>query len=176
MRDSRLLQTYEFLHATFGEYLVARMTVQLAAGLLTQRPALAVGTVRFDDDLLYALLSWAPLSSRQLLRFVRGCATRDLPDADLPRLTAALVDLHGVASARQEHRHQGYLPRPLDTSARHGIYTANLVLMLLVLNPSIPASRLFPGRSETRAAAGTAGRCSGAWLSTSRRGQSSPWP
>jgi hypothetical protein len=40
--DTRL-QTFEFLHATFGEYLAARLTVQLAAGLLDRRPALNVG-------------------------------------------------------------------------------------------------------------------------------------
>src|SRR5262249_58024271 len=32
VRDGSRLQTYEFLHATFGEYLAARLAVQLAAG------------------------------------------------------------------------------------------------------------------------------------------------
>ena len=31
------MQTFEFLHATFGEYLAARLTVQLATDLLTSR-------------------------------------------------------------------------------------------------------------------------------------------
>src|SRR6266704_1386354 len=49
IRDGSRLQTYEFLHATFGEYLAARLTGQLAADLLTRRPALAVGHAPVDD-------------------------------------------------------------------------------------------------------------------------------
>ena len=59
VRDGSRLQTYEFLHATFAEYLAARLTVQITADLLTRRPALAVGHAPLDDDLLYTVLSFA---------------------------------------------------------------------------------------------------------------------
>jgi hypothetical protein len=82
--DSRM-QTFEFLHATFGEYLAARLAVQLAVDLLGRRSPLMVGAPAADDDLLYALLSFAPLSSRQVLRFVTSMCKRLVPDADRRR-------------------------------------------------------------------------------------------
>jgi hypothetical protein len=145
MREGTRLQTYEFLHATFGEYLAARLTVQLAAGLLAQRPALAVGPAPVDDDLLYALLSFAPLSSRQILRFVRGVCARRMPQAERRRLADLLVRLLADSAARTEHRHAGYRPAAIAVSSRHGIYSANLVLLILVLVPTVTASELFRG-------------------------------
>jgi hypothetical protein len=142
--DTRLA-TFEFLHATFGEYLTARLTVQLAAGLAAQRPALAVGYAPLDDDLLYALLSFGPLSARQMLRFVAGCCDRIVAAADRPRLTDVLIGVLGDARRRTTHKHADYAPAPLSTATRHGIYNANLVLLALSLNPSVTASRLFPG-------------------------------
>ncbi|MEN3307182.1 MAG: hypothetical protein V7603_3384, partial [Micromonosporaceae bacterium] len=73
LRDEQRLQTYEFLHATFGEFLVARLVVRIltdlaareAAATLPLRPAAA------DDALLYSLLSFAPLTARgAILPFV----------------------------------------------------------------------------------------------------------
>lgn len=143
MRDGSRLQTYEFLHATFGEYLAARLAVQLAAGLLAQRPALTVGPTRVDDDLLYALLSFAPLSSRQQLRFVRGCAARQVAAVDHQRLGGLLIEVLDDSAGRIEHRHAGYRPATIKVSSRHGRYGANLVLLILVFTPVITASRLF---------------------------------
>ena len=71
----RTAQTYEFLHATFGEYLVARLTVHAlrdavagtAAGTLGLQPPA-------DDDLLQALLGYPPLTARTtVLPFIAGC-------------------------------------------------------------------------------------------------------
>ncbi len=142
--DTRLA-TFEFLHATFGEYLAARLAVQLAAGLAGQRPALAVGRTPADDDLLYALLSFGPLSARQMLRFVTGCCERAVAAADRSRLTDVLIGVLADSRQRTGHKHADYAPAALPTAARHGIYSANLVLLILALNPSVTASRLFGG-------------------------------
>jgi hypothetical protein len=140
--DSRM-QTFEFLHATFGEYLAARLAVQLAVDLLGRRSPLMVGAPAADDDLLYALLSFAPLSSRQVLRFVTSMCKRLVPDADRRRLADLLIDVFDASEARTEHRYSAYRPAPLATSSRHGIYSANLVLLILALEPSLSARRLF---------------------------------
>jgi hypothetical protein len=150
--NARLL-TYEFLHATFGEFLAARLAVQLAAGLLGRRPALMVGHTPSDDDLMYALLSFAPLSARQLLPFVIGCCDRAVPEADRAPLTNLLVSVLDDSQRRTGHRHDGYAPAPLPTAARHGIYSANVVLLILTvasLEPPRPvtASQLFPGAAD----------------------------
>jgi hypothetical protein len=91
IRDGSRLETYEFLHATFGEFLAARLTVQLAADLLARRPVLTVGQAPAEDDLLYALLSYAPLSSRQMLRHVRGICARQLAGPQQQQLAELLV-------------------------------------------------------------------------------------
>jgi hypothetical protein len=142
--DTRLA-TFEFLHATFGEYLAARLAVRLAAALAAQRPALAVGYAPLDDDLLYALLSFGPLSARQMLRFVVGCCERDVAVAGQSRLTDVLIGVLADSRQRTGHKHADYTPAALPTAARHGIYSANLVLLILSLNPSVTASRLFGG-------------------------------
>ncbi len=144
IRDGTRLQTYEFLHATFSEYLAARLTVQLAVDLLARRPVLTIGHAPADDDLLYALLSYAPLSSRQMLRHVRGICARQIAGTAQRQLSELLVSVLTDSRARTEHRYPGYEPAPLPTAARHGIYSANLVLLILSLTPSVPASRLFP--------------------------------
>jgi len=137
------MQTFEFLHATFGEYLAARLTVQLATDLLRRRPSLMVNTAMADDDLLYGLLSFAPLSSRQILRFVKSICQRQVPDTDRRMLADLLIDVLGASENRTEYRYNAYHPAPLPTSSRHGIYSANLVLLILALEPAVSAARLF---------------------------------
>ena len=137
------LQTFEFLHATFGEYLAARLTVQLAAGLQRHRSALMVGAAVADDDLFYALLSFAPLSSRQILRFVTSICNRRVPPAGRRDLADLLIEVFAASETRTEHRYSAYRPSPLPTSSRHGVYSANLVLLMLALEPVLSAARLF---------------------------------
>jgi hypothetical protein len=137
------LQTFEFLHATFGEYLAARLTVQLAAGLQKRRSPLMVGAAAADDDLLYALLSFAPLSSRQILRFVTSILRRQVAPGDRRELAGLLIDIFAASETRTEHRYSAYCPARLATASRHGTYSANLVLLILALEPALSASRLF---------------------------------
>jgi hypothetical protein len=137
------MQTFEFLHATFGEYLAARLTVQLATDLLGRRSSLMVNTAVADDDLLYGLLSFAPLSSRQILRFVKSICQWQVLETERRKLADLLIDVLGVSENRTEHRYNAYRPAPLPTSSRHGVYSANLVLLILALEPTVSAARLF---------------------------------
>lgn len=148
VRDGTRLQTYEFLHATFGEFLAARLAVQLTAGLLNYQETLTVGPAVIHDDLLYALLSFAPLSSRQILHFVREAYARHVAPADRPRLAGLLINVLTDSTSRTEHRHASYRPTALAISSRHGIYSANLVLLILALRESVTASELFPGSED----------------------------
>ncbi|MFF3306353.1 NACHT domain-containing protein [Streptomyces sp. NPDC002952] len=143
VRDDRRLATYEFLHATFGEYLAARLAVQLLEGLLGQRPALSLGQATVDDDLMYVLLSYAPLSARQMLRFV-GARIRRIPQEQRERLGDLLVSIMAAHRTRTEHRFAAYRPATRATSSRHGIYEANLLLLTLLVTGGRRASELFP--------------------------------
>ncbi|MGW7450012.1 NACHT N-terminal helical domain 7-containing protein [Streptomyces sp. NPDC054787] len=147
VRDGRVLSTYEFLHATFGEYLVVRLALHVLTGLLGDRPALSLGTSRVNDDLAYALLSYAPLSSRQILRFGESMVRR-LPDGERERLGQLLVRVFRQHTTRTDDPHPAYRPADNRTSARHGVYGANLILMVLLLSESITADRLFPDSSD----------------------------
>src|ERR1700761_2855258 len=65
MRDGRRLQTFEFLHATFGEFLVARLAMQVLTDMVNRETATVYALPgAADDGLLHALLSFAALTSR----------------------------------------------------------------------------------------------------------------
>ncbi|WP_274564040.1 NACHT domain-containing protein [Streptomyces spiramyceticus] len=144
LRDDQRLATYEFLHATFGEYLAARLAVQLLHALLDQRPALSLGRAGVDDDLLYVLLSYAPLSSRQMLRFVGARIGRIAPE-DRERLGELLVTVMADHRNRTEHRFAEYRPTVRATSSRHGLYGANLMMLTVLVRDGVKASEVFPG-------------------------------
>jgi len=68
-RDDMRLQTYEFLHATFGEFLVARLVTQVLTDMLARETAAARSLLGpGDDGLLHALLSFAALASSVVCR------------------------------------------------------------------------------------------------------------
>ncbi|MEU9603457.1 hypothetical protein [Streptomyces sp. NPDC048057] len=151
LRDAQRLATYEFLHATFGEYLVARLSVQLLEGLLAQRPALAVGRARINDDLPYVLLSYATLASRQILRFATA-RIELLPAQERERLVELLLTVLADHRNRTEHAYADYRPEVRATSSRHGLYSANVILLAVLVSPEpLRASRLFPGADKPAA-------------------------
>ena len=80
VRDGRELTACEFLHATFGEYLLARLVARELTELAhtIERSSRRSRRTAIDDGFLYALLSFGPLSLRRprsgqaALRNVRG--------------------------------------------------------------------------------------------------------
>ncbi|WFE41595.1 AAA family ATPase [Micromonospora sp. WMMD998] len=140
--EARRRETYEFLHATFGEYLVARLTAQVVDDLIARQRAasLTLTGEPVEDDLLHALLSYAVLSSRST---VLGFVEERLRDwrawADL------LVRLFRAAPyATGSRRFDDYRPRRLREPARCAAYTANLVLLILVAAREAVGRTLFP--------------------------------
>ncbi|MFJ4717317.1 NACHT domain-containing protein [Streptomyces sp. NPDC088785] len=144
VRSGQVLSTYEFLHATFGEYLAVRLAVRLLTDLMAQRPGLSLGESRIDDELAYALLSYAPLASRQMLRFLRELAGRIPQDEREPLARQLIRVLRGHHRTRTSEEYPAYRPDNLRTAARHGLYESNLVLMVLVLRGRTTAAELFP--------------------------------
>ncbi|MFF3285678.1 hypothetical protein [Streptomyces sp. NPDC003023] len=120
---------YEFLHATFGEYLIARKTARTVAHCPDHGQW---------DALLFALLSFAPLSDRaQILDDLREL---------LP--SSAVVDRLFRESLRErlpEHRLDCTVGLdPVPVTRRHAYYSANLLLLALAMEKgeSVPFSRL----------------------------------
>ncbi|MFD5989965.1 hypothetical protein [Streptomyces cyaneofuscatus] len=147
VRDGQVLATYEFLHATFGEYLAVRLTLHLITELLAPRPTLSLGDTRIDDDLAYALLSYTSLASRQMLRFARSLTSR-LSAAERRRLTSTLTQVLTQHTTRTGDQHPAYRPAPLRTTARHGLYGSNLVLLTVLFAERCSAAELFPGSAD----------------------------
>ncbi|NEA14229.1 hypothetical protein [Streptomyces halstedii] len=106
-----------------------------------------------DDDLAYTLLSYTPLPSRQMLRFGRSMVRRTRP-AERERLARLLIGVLEQHGRRTPEPHRGYRPvrfvatPGLRTSAWHGVYGADLVLVILLLRGAVTSGELFPSRNK----------------------------
>ncbi|BCY07570.1 NACHT domain-containing NTPase [Actinoplanes sp. L3-i22] len=137
------LETFEFLHATFGEFLVARLTRQVLGDMTAREAAstMSFGGEAVDDDLLRALLSFEPLS-------LRGPILEFLAEMLEPAARPATRDLLVRLFRRVNHTPPGarfaeYRPQIQGEPARYATYSANLLLLLTVAAESISASELF---------------------------------
>lgn len=149
MRDDAVVATYEFLHATFGEYLVARLVWQVLGDTAARS---AVGTLPFnraDHSLLYALLSFATLTTRTpTIRFLAGMAAKvsSVRRADYGTL---LLRLFGRAGYPQPgHGFDDYEPRCLTVACRQAAYGVNLVTLAVLVSGDVLISQLYPKHVE----------------------------
>lgn len=146
-RGDHRLHTYEFLHATFGEFLVARHTWRVLNAMVAQEHAAAdspLGANPQDDRMLFALLSFAPLSSSpSVIEFITEFAGR-ASDTARQALAALLSKLCILArEGRDDRSHLDYEPRRLPVPARHAIYTANLVILVVIAEAETRVTQLF---------------------------------
>ncbi|MER7455766.1 ATP-binding protein [Micromonospora sp. NPDC126480] len=144
-RPDGVRRSYEFLHATFGEYLVAKFTVQM----LRQLPAVRAGFGALpgqvtDDNLLYALLSHHPLSARQsILDFVSEISGADAAVSALQSTIDMLI-----RSSRQRRInpvYASYQASSNDELRRLAAYSANLLLLRVSASESyVPIEQIAP--------------------------------
>ena len=128
-------RAYEFLHATFGEYLVARRlmdelieaTVKTFASRRPSEP---------DDDLLWALLCHQPLAARRsAIDFMREISDT-LTGETRGRLLNILELLLGQYRNRHDsNRYAAYRPTPPDLVRQMACYSANVVVLRVALEP-----------------------------------------
>ncbi|WP_329259547.1 AAA family ATPase [Actinoallomurus sp. NBC_01490] len=147
VRDQTRLTTCEFLHATFGEYLVARLVARELEELAgeAERNARRARRTAPDDTFLYALLSFVPLS-------IRMATTNFLESMlggreDQATLRDVLLDLFRTAMEPRS-ADPSYAPSPLSVPARHAAYSANLLLLIVAACEMVPAGDLFPGSAD----------------------------
>jgi len=149
-RDEKRVQTYEFLHATFGEFLVARLVTHVLTDILTRESTgLNVPLGGTDDGLLHSLLSFAALTARApIVAFLRDLLAR-LGDHQRTELAALLLRLHARALfARTESTYYGYSPLSLTVTARHSAWSTNLALLAVLTSGSVTGTQLFPQESD----------------------------
>ncbi|MEU4692632.1 hypothetical protein [Actinoplanes sp. NPDC023714] len=133
--DQRRAQaSYEFLHATFGEFFVADHLVGELGRLAG--PELHPDV---NDDLLHALISQQILAKRPSVpAFVTELAAH-LPEDRRERIVALIDQL--VAGARQRPpsvRFTDYTPMGVDRLREMAVYTANLVLLRAAIDSPFP--------------------------------------
>ncbi|MFE2755608.1 NACHT domain-containing protein [Actinosynnema sp. NPDC059335] len=149
--DGRVSQTYEFLHATFGEYLVARLVHRVARQVLAEeRAAMSpYGRRATGTGWLEPVLSFAPLTTRTpVVSFLRELfdATPETDRAELYSLFTGLV--HTAQHRPPGSAHPDYTPRALPIAARIAAYTVNLVLLAVVVRGDLTSAAL--SRAEWR--------------------------
>jgi NACHT domain len=136
---------YEFLHATFAEYLVATKVVEV----LLDTADSADRRGRFhdpDDELLFALLTHQPLAIQPpLLEFVGG-RFKTMDEADRTHVVQTLeLLIRGHRHRRPASRYVEYRPLRPDTVRMLAAYSANLVLLrLLVDSLEVDLTTLWP--------------------------------
>lgn len=153
-------RAYEFLHATFGEYLLTRLvTGELRHLLATTSPD---SDHPVDDGRLYALLSHVPLTDRaEVVRNTSEHLTR-LTQAQRERLTTLLTTLFNRAPGDTHHRTQvPYRPAATHRTQQDAVYSANLLLLAVLAHSTVLASTV----AGTRNTADRWRRCTLLWRS-----------
>jgi hypothetical protein len=173
MLEGEVLGTYEFLHATFGEFFVARLTwrclMELVEQVRAEKARMFSGHQRVDDTQLRTFLSWALLSTRtttldflcELAGRASGAERRDIREA----LLTAFRNVHEPAV---NSVYQTYRPLERTQTARIATYGANLLLLLMTVAEEVSSAELFPD-SVDHAAEWT--RSVHLWMSQLRPGE-----
>ena len=143
VRDGSRLTTCEFLHATFGEFLSARLILRE----LTDLAAVAATRSRqaTDDGFLRALMSFVPLTMRETITGFLADLARRLDEPTSRRLRALLLAaFHGAMGSRTEASFDRYGPDGVGAPARHAAYSANLLLLIALIGGPVTGRELFP--------------------------------
>ncbi|MFI7212939.1 NACHT domain-containing protein [Micromonospora maritima] len=131
-------RTYEFLHATIGDFLIAEYVIGSLRELadLRRRTRTPAGFgYQLDTGQFRALLSHQPLVKREaVVGFARELAARH------PQERAAIVETIAALLAEARQRGNvagvdGYRPSPYDPVRLLAAYTANLVALAALVSP-----------------------------------------
>jgi hypothetical protein len=126
----RLNSTYEFLHPTFGEYLIAATTMDLLQEIIKQRAASPRTPLETASSALRQLLSHQTFATRPpIVTFVREIVAA-LP-ADKNHLASLLSELIAQSLHGPLARSDRYNPSGADAVQRLAAYNANLVLLAI---------------------------------------------
>nr|WP_257003771.1 helix-turn-helix domain-containing protein [Streptomyces sp. SA15] len=138
--------SYEFLHATFGEYLLTRL---IADELHRLQASTSPGSDRpVDDGRLYALLCHAPLTDRaEVVRNISEHLTR-FTETQRAHLTTVLRTLFHQTPGGTGHRTAVlYHPAPVHQTQQDAVYSANLLMLAVLAHSGIRVSTLLGTRS-----------------------------
>jgi hypothetical protein len=144
-------RTYEFLHTTFGEFLVAWLTNRalgdLAAVHHLVRGRSTAGGGRLDDGFLYSVLSFACVAERVPVVDFLAAIFHGLSDETREGYRELLLELlDGALHAHPSRSHAAYEPARHPLTRRLAAYSANLTLLLVLLSgDGVTVRALFAG-------------------------------
>jgi len=149
-RDGRELQTYEFLHATFSEYLIARLINRLLVELAEQHIASARSLTRsINDGLLYALLSFDCLAARApVIEFIGALLSRLGPPLRNAINEVLLSLFQDSLYERTDRAYADYQPVSLDTVQRASRWNANLFTLMAFDTNGVSMRSLYPHKGD----------------------------
>ncbi|MDX8141194.1 ATP-binding protein [Lentzea sp. BCCO 10_0061] len=153
--EERTKSAYEFLHATFGEYLVARLTHRVVMDIYDDSRrgdrTLRVKSNEPDFSILGALLSFELLCSRNTVTSFMQHATKGTAPATLRAVTVLLAHaLRETLLVDNWGDVPGYRPRMPTIPARLSLRTANLLLLVLIFGGEATPKMLFPHSPDPR--------------------------
>ncbi|GAA2977189.1 NACHT domain-containing protein [Actinokineospora diospyrosa] len=124
-------RSYEFLHATFGEFLVARYItkelINMAHGAKFNRDGP-------NDAILFALLSHRALAEQyNILATIREILKTDDEDIVVAILLTAIGNYR---SRTRSSQYDAYRPTPVDLVRQLAAYSANLITITYVIDTS----------------------------------------
>ncbi|MFF9803082.1 NACHT domain-containing protein, partial [Streptomyces rochei] len=156
-REGQTLSAYEFLHATFGEYLVARLATQELHDLAgsVRHHARRSRPAAVDDAFLFALLSFMPLTTRGTTVSFLVERLRGWPQPLRAQTLTLLLGLfHRALHTRHDTRYNTYMPQRVTVPARPATYSVNLMLLAAAMTTAdgLSGDDLVPGDGETVAA------------------------
>ncbi|MFD0517101.1 NACHT domain-containing protein [Paractinoplanes durhamensis] len=152
VRGGKSLRTYEFLHATFAEYLVARFTWRLLREAVARDAVTLAVRPMTGNDLMADLLSQVSLTGRApIVAFLTEMAARLAP-AEREQWTDVLVRIFRQAEREGAWPVSGYQPVPRrNVAARFAAYTVNLTLLAVITSGGLLFSELAePAETEPR--------------------------
>ena len=132
-------RSFEFLHATFGEFLAARQLVNGLTDLVEDRvhQRLRPGAV-LDAGFLYAVTSFITVARRApLWEFCRGFIDRLDPNQRRRCRQLVIELLPDAAFLHPTWSLAMYEPRRKPVAARHATYSANLVCFAVLLSDAL---------------------------------------
>jgi hypothetical protein len=139
------LHTYEFLHSTFGEFLVAQLVVRILDEIVSSGNVSAQSTGVGSEDMLYALLSYSALTSRRpIVTFINDLINQ-FDEERRAKTKGLLLRMHARADfPRAASDYDSYEPIILRATERYAAWSVNLVVLAVLVGRKITASHLYP--------------------------------
>ena len=150
-RDNTRLRTYEFMHATFGEYLITRLVTRELADLAeaARFAASRSRSVPTDDAFLYALLSFTPLTTRGTVVSFLAERLQSLEETQRHWVCTVVLELFREAlGPRHDTRYGDYAPLTLLVPARCAAYSVNLIVIAVFAGQEVTGRDLFPAARD----------------------------